>query len=223
MKTIVFGDLHGRQECYDILQKEEFDNVIFLGDYVDSHEGKRPRDFEKLLYRLINLKSQLGDKCILLYGNHDASYLNGECCSGWSALTEKFCLPALLEMYKQGLIQPLYIQDDIIFSHAGVTKTWLHKVVQVEDVHNISFPNTDLSFFNYNTLCGRDAYGNTISQSPIWVRPESLLKDKLDGYRQIVGHTPQDVPFEKDGCFFIDTMPRYYAVIENGNVQFKIE
>ncbi len=123
MRTIVFGDLHGRSEWRNILQKETFDKVVFLGDYVDSHEGKRPFDFTKTLLELTKLKKRLGDKCVLLYGNHDASYLNGECCSCWSSLTEKLCLPILLDWYNQGWIQPLYIQDDIIFSHAGVTKT----------------------------------------------------------------------------------------------------
>lgn len=221
MKTLVFGDLHGRMEWKTILQNETFDNVIFLGDYIDSHEGKHPMDFAKVLLELIKLKKELGDKCVLLYGNHDASYLNAEQCSCWSALTERLCLPLLLDMYNQNMLQPLHILDDIIFSHAGVTKTWLHKVAQTKNVQDISFPDTNLSFFDYNLLCGRDDYGDTISQSPIWVRPKSLLIDKLDNFRQIVGHTPQDNPIEKNGIFFIDAMPHYYAIVEDGDIQFK--
>ena len=38
MKTIVFGDIHGRMEWYDIVQAENPDKVIFLGDSVSTHE-----------------------------------------------------------------------------------------------------------------------------------------------------------------------------------------
>jgi hypothetical protein len=37
---------------------------------------------------------------------------------------------------------------------------------------------------------GIDNTGDDIIQSPIWIRPRSLLESPLPGYSQIVGHTP---------------------------------
>ena len=38
MVTLVFGDIHGRTIWKDIVKKEKYDKVIFLGDYVTTHE-----------------------------------------------------------------------------------------------------------------------------------------------------------------------------------------
>ena len=38
MATLVFGDIHGRTIWKDIVKKEKYDKVIFLGDYVTTHE-----------------------------------------------------------------------------------------------------------------------------------------------------------------------------------------
>ena len=39
MKIVVLGDIHGLTVWKDIIDKEQPDQVIFLGDYVSSHEG----------------------------------------------------------------------------------------------------------------------------------------------------------------------------------------
>ena len=46
--------------------------------------------------------------------------------------------------------------------------------------------------------------GDSVEQSPIWVRPPYLLMDKLEGYYQVVGHTKQEMIQVQDGCAFID-------------------
>ena len=221
MKILVFGDIHGLMDWEGILKKETFDKVVFLGDYVDSHENLSPDVFKTTLRKLIDVKQQLQDRCVLLYGNHDASYLNNEQSSQWNQKTNDECLEYLQFLYDERLIQPVFIHDDIIFSHAGVSKTWLSDIACLNDVYDITFDNLPLCTFDFNLYCGYDEYGDTVSQSPIWIRPGSLLQDKIDGYRQVVGHTRMEVPKEIDGCFFIDTMPKYYAIVENGTVVFK--
>ena len=39
MKIVVLGDIHGLTVWKDIIDEEQPDQVIFLGDYVSSHEG----------------------------------------------------------------------------------------------------------------------------------------------------------------------------------------
>lgn len=36
MKTVIVGDIHGRTIWKDILEKEQPDRVVFLGDYVST-------------------------------------------------------------------------------------------------------------------------------------------------------------------------------------------
>ena len=38
MKILVLGDIHGRLCWYDIIADEQPDKIVFLGDYVSTHE-----------------------------------------------------------------------------------------------------------------------------------------------------------------------------------------
>ena len=105
---------------------------------------------------------------------------------------------------------------------------WLKEVAGLQSVRDITFerikelcPVAGLDVLNWNTVQGYDGYGNTISQSPIWIRPQSLLKSKVDGYRQIVGHTNMGTPVDKQGLYFNDLLPDYYIIIEDGVIKFK--
>ena len=39
MKILILGDIHGRTIWKDIIEKESPDKVIFLGDYVSTHDN----------------------------------------------------------------------------------------------------------------------------------------------------------------------------------------
>ena len=51
MKIVVLGDIHGLTVWKDIIDKEQPDQVIFLGDYVSSHEGISPPSRDHLAAR----------------------------------------------------------------------------------------------------------------------------------------------------------------------------
>jgi hypothetical protein len=88
------------------------------------------------------------------------------------------------------LIKVLYVtRDRIIISHAGVSTTFMIRMTargvrKPEDI-NAAF----LRDRNILTFSGINNYGDDITQSPIWIRPASLIKDHLAGYSQIAGHT----------------------------------
>ena len=42
MKIIAIGDLHGRTLWKYIVSKVDFDVVVFIGDYFDTHENISP-------------------------------------------------------------------------------------------------------------------------------------------------------------------------------------
>lgn len=226
-KILVLGDIHGHTSWEPIVKKEDFDKVVFLGDYLDSFTVL-PIDIARNFAHILNYKASMGDKCVLCYGNHDHSYWNGERCSGYKYQGYVNYMPLLEDAFNENMFEIVHIEDDILFSHAGVSGYWLKEVAGFQDVRDITFekikelcPVAGLDILNWNTAQGYDGYGNTISQSPIWIRPQSLLKSKIDGYRQIVGHTNMGTPVEEQGLYFNDLLPDYYIIIEDGVIKFK--
>lgn len=69
-KILVLGDVHGRLIWYDIIQKENPDLTIFLGDYVSTHEDISSEQQLSNLEDILNYKEENPDKVILLRGNH---------------------------------------------------------------------------------------------------------------------------------------------------------
>lgn len=161
------------------------------------------------------------DRIELLYGNHDHSYLNKERCSGYQWQNQLIYEEVLKEAKDKGWLKPVYIHDDIIFSHAGVSSYWLKEVAQLAHPQDITWENVPLNKFNFNELTGYNPFGDTPSQNPIWIRPVSLLKYPIDGYRQVVGHTQMKVPVNRDKVWFNDMMPKYYIIVEDGNIEFE--
>ena len=103
---------------------------------------------------------------------------------------------------------------------------------EVSSPNNIeSLNNTqvfDFRTLEWNAICGWDDYGDTKSNSPIWVRPNALIKNKIDGYIHVVGHTwhsPNEIEDlfkqgENNGVYIVDTLPHHYLVIEDNNFKY---
>lgn len=220
MKTLVIGDLHGRTQWKFITANEDYDKVVFLGDYFDSHENVTHADQIKNFEDLLTFKSDSPDKVVMLYGNHDHSYYCGERCSGYNPEYADKISEVLKEADQLSYLQAVYVQDDIIMSHAGVSKYWLQNIACLESPTEITLK--DLSIFNFNYATGVDYYGDTVSQSPIWIRTKSLVSNPLEGYKQIVGHTPYLKPIVfNDTIYCNDLMPIYYIMVENGDIVYK--
>lgn len=220
MKTLVLGDIHGHNTWKDIIEKETFDKVVFLGDYLDSFT----LDYKVIaenFRNIIEYKKKLGDKCILLYGNHDHSYYNSERCSGYKSEAHTTYKLLLDELFENKLIDLIHIQDDIIISHAGISEYWLNNIANIEDVKDLSLYTINLNKLNWNDDMGYSPSGNTISQSPIWIRPQALLNNHIKGYRQIVGHTNLKAPYTEEGLYLNDLLPNYYIIIEDNNIKYK--
>lgn len=226
MRILVIGDLHGHNSWKAIVESEKYDKVVFLGDYVDSFT-LQPLTIVKNLRELLKFKRENKDKVVLLWGNHDHSYFFGERCSGWSYKGYEYYNPVYEKAFDDGLFDLYYIYDDIIMTHAGVSEYWLKQVAFKDDIKDVTWddviPKRGMSgktILDWNMYQGYDGYGDTISQSPIWIRPNSLIKCPLKGYRQIVGHTNLGKPTFKDGLYINDLMPDYYIIVEDGEIEY---
>ena len=221
MKIIVIGDIHGHDSWKQIIvQEQTFDKVIFLGDYWDSFHVPVKQQLGNYL-DIQKFRDNNPDTVITLLGNHDYHYIYPTQYSGWKLNTKLLATPLLNEDLQSQKLPFVYRYEDILFSHAGVTNYWLREVAKCT-LEELQFNEVQLRLFDWNGRMGNDPYGDTISNSPLWVRPKSLKKDALLEHRQVVGHTNFcQIRKHKGSLYFCDTLPFEYLVIEDGEFIIK--
>lgn len=129
MTNMYVGDIHGElyllENAIEEFELKKYDKLIFIGDYVDSHDCT---DVEilHLLNQLIEYKKANPTKVFLLLGNHDWQYyhlFNDEFrCSGFRNNISK-------ELYKlfqdnKDLFQIAHKDGEYLATHAGISKKW---------------------------------------------------------------------------------------------------
>lgn len=222
--VIVLGDTHGRDIWKEIVSKEiEFDKIIFIGDYFDTHYDisveKQIENFKEIL----EFKKNNMDKVVLLLGNHDFHYLKEaqEKYSGFKAFKFIDINEILQPAVQKGFVIACYTHENYVFTHAGVTKTWCE--ANNVDIANLSESINELlltkpEVFRFTVGINYDNTGNDVTQSPIWVRIPSLLRDKLPNTVMVIGHTTLQELTITENLIGIDTLGTTgeYLVIENG-------
>ncbi len=211
MRIIALGDTHGRDDWKKITANEDFDAVVFIGDYFDTHEGISPKRQAENFKDLLAYKGANRERVVLLLGNHDYHYLRaaGETYSGYQ-VTHAATFAQLLEAaIAEDLLQICFVHRQFLFTHAGVTKTWCRAnnidLTQIETAINTLFRQKPGAFkFTPGANCS--PYGDDITQSPLWVRPDSLRIDAIAGYVQVVGHTTQRRLTVQPPVVLIDTL-----------------
>ena len=219
-KILVLGDIHGRTCWADIIKKENPDKVIFLGDYVSTHDDISEDQQCSNLEDILNYKEANPNKVILLRGNHDLQHLGYSWagCSGYFNEVGKYMV-SIKDRFLADT-QWIHIEGDIIFSHSGISKTWF-STFGFKDIKRLNNcePSERFAFTpnNYN-----DLYGDSTTQPCVWIRPVALISDPLDGYIQVVGHTPlknitnaRSIKNDWPVIWFCDCLPREYLVIKN--------
>ena len=226
-RILSIPDVHGshKWEVVKSISQEQYDYIVFHGDYFDSRKNEWPDQGEnfKAICEFVR-KDTIHRK--LLIGNHDFSYLtrtiNGTHVSGHQ---EKYSTE-IENLLKQNLdiIDLAFECDGWVFSHAGFSKTWIKSIkkffhtlfaervgdggknssfVWNEEEFSIGFLNhqwhkVDFSDKEDELGCSFDELldwhglfsgcGDEVTQGPLWIRPESLLKDAFYP-KQVVGHT----------------------------------
>lgn len=219
MKTLVLGDIHGRTCWNEIIDKESPDHIVFLGDYVSTHHNISEDVQIKNCFDILDFKENNSDKVTLLRGNHDIQHLKyywAECCGYFRNVAD-----ALYKERDRFLNDTQWIKIDgnIIYSHAGVSQVWLdNSNLSLNDINN----QEPTALFGFTPDSYSDYSGDSITQPPTWIRPLTLIQCNIEGYTQIVGHTPVhhivDV-YENvknhDHIWLCDCLPNSYLIIEN--------
>lgn len=258
MKTLSIGDIHGQDTWKVILFGSannysiwrtahvagapvdwdsdlpflKYDQIIFIGDYVDSFTISSPEILENLR-EIIDLKKILEYRVVLLLGNHDVQYfVKGQCCSGYRAemqhdLEQLFSINA-------DLFQMAHSHGTWLWTHAGVSSRWLkelHKELYnptmrfskilkeerptgIADEVNLAFKFRLKSIFYVDW----DSGGPDSTAGPLWIRPSRLNRESIPGLNQVVGHTAKREieRFElEDHCHcFIDVLQHQERALE---------
>lgn len=206
MKIGIIGDVHGTphwKKNLDYLIQENCEKIIFLGDYVDSHDDNGKglpalRNAEEI----IEAKEKYPDIIDLLVGNHefDNYWFGCNRCSGFQLP----CYEAYHEFFvrnaKKFKIAVKY--DNWVFSHAGFSSYWVEKTrfnFMTRFGQNNPLPEDPVEFSNL-LLWSKNVKpfefsesdysncGSHISQGPTWIRPDALLRSSYYE-NQVVGHT----------------------------------
>jgi predicted MPP superfamily phosphohydrolase len=231
MKTVILGDIHGRDCWKQIVANEAPDRVVFIGDYFDSYDDYTAAEQMHNFQEIIDWKKSGQCGVTMLIGNHDYHYMSGvtERYSGYQ-YGPSFAIQRLLDDNKEHL-QMCYQMGIFVFSHAGISADWL-KNNGWNGEYVSEFIN-DMWKYKPNTFkfTGRDPYGDSVESSPIWIRPKSLQNSNYDilrsHYIQVVGHTQQNQIDRKGKStggryYYIDTLGTSgeYMIIEDGEIKF---
>lgn len=223
MTAIVLSDSHGKDVWKEIVNANpKADKIVFLGDYFDSFDIPYAKQEANFL-DICTFKRDNMDKVVLLRGNHDHHYLINAKYSGYQEEYAPLIRRMLIDA--QDILKVAYQWEDILFIHAGLTKSWMKgRRVGKDIIKGLEriFKN-DMNAFGF-TPCPKkkfsqytNPYGDEVCQSPFWVRPDSLLKDKYP-LRQVVGHTAMERIKIEDGIAFTDCLDfkREYLSIVDG-------
>jgi hypothetical protein len=190
MKIAAIPDPHGTHHWEKIISRiDEFDKIVFLGDYVDNWHNKWPDQIDNF-EKIIQFKKDNLEKVELLWGNHDTSYYLHEHCSGYQP-------HHAIDIYEiinnnKDLFKVIYLQNNYIFAHGGVSEIWMKHsgITKPEEINQLFLEHP-----NYFRFVGPNGYGDNINEGPLWIRPKSLSLTAIKGYNQIVGHTePENCP-----------------------------
>ena len=238
MKTIVLGDTHGRSTWKLITHLEQPDRVIFIGDYFDSFNIPAVDQMFNF-NEIIAYKESGKAEVIMLIGNHDHHYYPEIGNTGTSGYQYGAAagISKMIDENKKHL-QMAYSFDNFLFTHAGVSPVFMDQIFgedgwEKDDV--VELLNEKMTYqpkaFEFN---GMEPSGDNQSQTPIWIRPRSLMsvnkkheKGLKKDYIQIVGHTEMreldlvgSDKFTGGRYYFIDTLDTsgQYLIIEDGKL-----
>lgn len=240
MKTLVLGDTHGRSNWKLAIHQEKPDRVIFIGDYFDSFEisGVEQIDNFKQIIKYKEDNPQI--EIVLLIGNHDHHYFPEVGYTGTSGYQSGIA-PSITQVVDENRnhLQMAYGFKDYLFTHAGVSPVWMDKVFGPDDWSKENIVVDLNEMFRYKPkvfdFTGLEPSGDNAIQTPIWIRPRSLMsankkheKGLKKDYIQVVGHT-QMRRLDLDGSdkftggryYFIDTMDTsgQYLIIEDDKLK----
>lgn len=211
MKVLVIPDIHLKTWIFDraekILIDGKADRAVCLMDMPDDWNMEfQIERYKETFDRAIAFAEDYPDT-LWCYGNHDVSYPWGRLETGYSPYAEKTVISKLEELEsclkssaQMGIMHRI---DNVLFSHGGLTTEfvqWLNEELLDADIDDVIAAVNGASY--------DDLWNDA---SPLWFRPQYETGEifRADTYKQVVGHTPVEKIFEKDGIISTDVFSTY--------------
>ena len=201
---LIIPDVHGRDFWKEAVDCKEYDKTIFLGDYTDPYEFEGITDEVTIenLKSIIAYKQQIPNKVILLLGNHDLHYFSEyyyELAGGIRYSQHAAISLQRLFQNNHHLFQLAWETDlcdrHILFSHAGITLSWLKRNINLlrkPDARHLNRLIKTDEGMEALAQVGEMRGGDYPSGSMVWADVEELLiSTPIPDTYQIVGHSMQ--------------------------------
>ena len=224
MKVLVIPDIHLKThmllKARKIMLSGKADMAVFLGDIVDDWGcGDNDLLYKDVFEEVVKFKKDFPNSkyCV---GNHELAYLYNMPCSGTSIKLLGLVTQLLYGLrHEFGADFGVAIrQDNVIFSHAGISEDWLKVHYERELSLGVS-AEALLERINYLEDKDRRLWED---ESPVWLRPSSqklFLENKV---LHVVGHTPVYEPTQEGGMLILDTFSTMPSGENIGNAKFVI-
>jgi len=220
-RVLVIPDVHLKPWIFDEadkVDKSSYEDIVVLGDLVDDWgKGNDLGAYEETLNRAAEFGKEHGES-LWCYGNHDVSYLWDAMESGYSVQARLTAIDGItkLERILEDRYKFVHRIDNVLFSHAGVTETFVlhscgYHVKEIDDI-----------LAKINRMGKQELWRDS---SPIWARPQAdfyrMFRDDL--FYQVVGHTPVEEPLDACGVLTLDLFSTYSNGDPYGNQKLYIE
>lgn len=237
MKVLVIGDIHGRYIWKEIVTKEggvhAVDKIVFIGDYFDSPVVS-PRKIASNFEIIVNFATRNSRKVCLLVGNHDFHYLYPDFpkSSGYDAKNATIAKILLEKAKRSRVLMAATNFDGVLYTHAGVSNSWMYiasRLLKKEEqeqgipycVNAVLDKHPELfAFWKFDD----SGHGEHPCQSPMWIRPKSLMGEMPAGWKQVVGHTVMKEGIQNiaDTLALVDALSvKQYLVVDDGKFIIK--
>lgn len=210
MKIQIIPDIHTKYIDAELLiEKENADQVVFLGDYFDAI-GDTP----VIAYQVAQwLKDSLSKpNRTHLIGNHDISYMtNGnQPCSGWDGAKQLFVNNVGVPWKS---LQYYTWVGDWLCTHAGLSyefyKAFATSGMNVNDLLETLSKDKDLRF--RLSMCSRFRGGNDSYPGILWCDYDEFVD--IPDTKQIFGHTHGELR-QTENHICIDTWLKNYGLYD---------
>jgi len=211
MRVLVIPDVHLKTWLFDraeeILRDGKADRAVCLMDLPDDWNMEFQVERYKETYDRAIVFAQTYPETLWCYGNHDISYPWGRLETGYSPYAERTVISKLEEL-EHSLQEPsqlafLHRIDQVLFSHGGLATDFVKRLnaeLLEADIDEVVAAVNDAP----ESYLWNDA-------SPLWLRPQyqNAVAFRKDTYTQVVGHTPVEHIFEKNGFVSTDVFSTY--------------